>query len=231
MAIFTSVVYSEIRGSINGITYSRNRFGQYARSRAVPVNPQSARQTEIRSIFSNLALRWREALNQTQRDQWDVYGDNVLVKNKLGLDIKLTGYNHYIRSNCINQLNNLSIVDDGPAIFDKPGEDALFGVAGSEATQQISVSFDETLGWRPDNSASLTCFMGEPQNSARLYFGGPWRHMGFVEGNSASPAASPQTFAAPFPMQEGQKVTCYARIERSDARLSDKFQSAFSVAV
>lgn len=231
MAIFTSLEFGEIRGSLGGKVYSRNRFGQYVRNRAVPVNPQSARQTEIRSIFANLSLRWRQELNQTQRDQWDVYGDNVLVKNKLGLDIKLTGYNHYLRSNSIMQLNGLSIVDDGPAIFDKPGEDALFGVTGSESSQLISVSYDETLAWRLDNSASLSVFMGEPQNSARLYFGGPWRHMGFVEGNSASPASSPQVFAAPFPMQQGQKVTCYARIERSDARLSDKFQSAFSTAV
>jgi len=231
MAIFTSTVYGEIRGSVGGNVYSRNRFGPYVRNRAVPVNPQSSRQTIIRSIFANLALRWRESLNQDQRDQWDVYGDNVLVKNRLGLDIKLTGFNHYIRSNSIRQLNGLSIVDDGPAIFDKPGEDPLFAITGSEASQQIIVTFDDTLAWQEDNSACFSVFMGEPQNSARLFFGGPWRHMGYVEGNSAAPLTSPQVMAAPFPMQQGQKVNCYARIGRSDARLSDTFQSACNVAV
>src|SRR5438876_229394 len=56
-------------GSLAGQTSSRNRFGQYVRSRATPVNPNSVAQAAVRARQSNNAAAWR-TITDTQRAGW-----------------------------------------------------------------------------------------------------------------------------------------------------------------
>ncbi len=137
----------DARGSIGGQTASRNRFGNFLRARITPVNPRSSRQNVIRAVIQSLSQRWSNTLTQLQRDGWEVYADAITRQNKLGAQIKLTGFNHYIRSNSPLLQNAETIFDTPPTVLTlPPGDPTLVGTV-DEASQEISVAFETNLPW------------------------------------------------------------------------------------
>lgn len=212
-----------ISGSIGGQVHSHNRFGSYIRARKVPVNPKTNRQSEIRSAIQDLAQRWSGSLTQDQRDQWEVYAAAITRKNALGGQIKLTGFNHYIRSNSIRLQNALNTIGDGPGILTLPPGDPLFACTVDEAAQEISVTFTPGLDWNDEDFGHMFISMSIPKAAGVAFVGGPFRQAGFLTGINGAPPASPQVLDAPFQVSEGQIVKCIARISQEDGRLSDFF--------
>ena len=223
MKFLPGIAIAEARGSIGGTTFSRNRFGQYTRGRAVPVNPNSDRQQAARNIFSQLAELWTSALTDVERAAWDLYASNVAFKDSLGQDIFLTGFNHYIRSNSITLAGGVARVDDGPTIFTLAETDETLEVTGSEATQLLSVAFDDTLDWAGEDEALMQIAMSRPQGAGTLFIKGPFRVADFILGSSITNPSSPQTMTAPFFITDGQVLQVQARILRADGRLSEPF--------
>jgi len=215
----------QMSGSIAGNTFARNRYGNYCRARTKPVNPQTARQTSIRSGMAFLTSRWGQTLTAVQRTAWNLYASSVTMTNRLGETINLTGFNHYIRSNMIRKQLAYTIIDDGPVLFEIPAGDPVFSIAGSEATQEVTVSYDDTMDWATETGSYLVVYAGQPQNAQRNFFDGPWKVMGGIAGVDAAPPASPATQACPFVITELQREWCYARIMRLDGRLSAPFRN------
>lgn len=211
-------------GSIAGNTFSRNRYGAYARSRSVPVNPNTARQQTVRNSLAALTMVWSQTLTAAQRAAWNLYAANVVMTNRLGESINLSGFNHFLRSNSLLQQNAKTLVADGPTTFEIPESDPAFAISASEATQVISVTYDDTLDWCDEDEAYMFLFQGQPQNAQRNFFGGPWRQMTPVEGDSTTPPTSPESASAVFAITEGQRQWVYGRILRADGRLSAPFR-------
>lgn len=82
-------------GSHAGVTHSRNRYGQYVRSRATPVNPNTSAQVVARAYLQTASAGWR-ALTQAQRDAWDTYAATKPRTNSLGQTYYLTGAQTYV---------------------------------------------------------------------------------------------------------------------------------------
>jgi hypothetical protein len=223
---YKSNLISVASGSLAGTTFSHNRFGQYMRNRSTPVNPQSSRQTTVRTLLSDLTQLWGSTLTSTQRANWSNYAANVPVKNSLGDDIYLTGLNMYVRSNVALMQAGLTRVDDGPAILSLPGEDPTLAVTASEATQQLTIAYDDTLDWADDDGGALIVSCGLPQGTAINFFNGPWRFADSIDGDSGTPPTSPGAIAAPFTFQEDQQLFIRARIVRADGRLSNFFRAS-----
>ena len=217
----------QMSGSIAGNTFARNRYGNYVRARTVPVNPNSVGQQQVRAALGELTARWSQTLTNVQRVAWNLYGSSVEMLNRLGETVHLTGFNHYIRSNLALNRSGYPVVDDGPTIFELPAADPLLSATGSEATQQITTVYDDTMDWDTEDNGHLWIYMGTPQNPQRNFFDGPWRLMSLVSGALGVPTASPNVGAVPFAMAEGQRVWIYARIQRADGRLSEKFRANF----
>jgi hypothetical protein len=91
-------------GSYQGITSSRNRFGQYVRTRATPVNPATSAQGTVRARLSANSAAWR-ALTDTQREGWDSLGLMMTRTDSLGQTYTLTGFQAYCSVN-----NNLAAI-------------------------------------------------------------------------------------------------------------------------
>lgn len=214
----------QMSGSIAGDTFARNRYGNYCRAKTKPTNPNTGRQQLIRSAIAALTVRWSQTVTAAQRAAWNLYGANVSMKNRLGESVFLTGFNHYIRSNSFLQAYSKTIVDDGPVIFELPAQDPLFTVAGGEAAQQITVSFDDTLDWDNETGGYLIYYQGVPQNAQRNFFAGPYRLLSFTAGVTGAPVASPVVEAVVFAIAEGQRQWARARILRADGRLSEPFR-------
>lgn len=214
----------DMRGSIAGTVFSRNRYGNYARGRTIPVNPNSSRQQAVRNIMGMLVEMWSQLLTPANRAKWDVYAANTNFVNKLGETITLTGYNHFIRSNMARQNCGVSVVEDGPTVLVLPGTDGNFDIAVSEASQEVTVTFDDTRDWCGENSAHMSIHQGIPRNSAVSFYGNHFRYLGKLLGDSGSAITSPQTIAVSFPVAENQRNWCFGRIQRVDGRLSVPFR-------
>lgn len=211
----------QMSGSIAGNTHARNRYGNYVRARTKPVNPNSARQQEIRNAITECTDRWGQTLTALQRAAWNLYADNVAMKNKLGEAIHLSGFNHYIRSQSWARARNQATNDVAPVIFELAEKDPTFNITISEGTQQVSVIFDIAMDWCIDDGAILWFFEGQPQNAQRNFFKGPWKYNNCIPGNSVAPPASPVVVATVNPVSEGQHIWYNARILRSDNRMSE----------
>ncbi|MBA7709082.1 hypothetical protein ES703_117990 [subsurface metagenome] len=216
---------TEMRGSIAGNVYSRNRYGAYARARTKPINPNTARQQAVRAAVAALTVRWSSTLTSLQRTAWDLYASNVPMKNKLGETIYLSGFNHYIRSNTALMRGGISTIDAGPVIFELPDQDPLLSFTASEATSQATVTFDDGFAWCSEDDAWMEIYAGKPQNPQRNFFDGPWRVCGFFPGDSGAPVTTPQDVGYQFQIAQGQHLWIYARIRRADGRLSERFRA------
>lgn len=230
MALVVLPEGTQISGSIGGTTWSRNRYGAYKRSRSVPVNPNTDRQAAIRVILRNLSIAWGQTLTQDQRDAWDLYGSNIDWVNKLGQPINLTGEVHYIRSNAPRLQCGLARVDDAPTIFDLAAAEQGLACTASEATQQLSMSYDDSADWCSEDGAAEFVQMGMPVDASIKYFGGPWRALACIEGDSMTPPSSPYTPAVAWPIAQGQRIWVRTRVGRADGRLSEFAQVNFLAA-
>lgn len=227
---FLSHPYSQASGSIGGTTYSHNRYGMYVRSRTTPVNPSSGRQQSVRNIFSQLTDHWNQQLTAAERTAWNLYASNVTKKDKMGQDINITGFNHFIRSNSVVLLAGNSIIEPGPTTFSLAETDESIVATISEASQQISLAFDTNLDWVGETNALLMVLMSKPQNGGRAFIDPVLRYADEIDGDSVTPPTSPQTMTVPFAVAQGQAVFVQCRILRADGRLSEPFRYTATVA-
>lgn len=217
-------------GSIGGTTFSRNRYGPYIRAKTVGVNPNTALQQAVRNAFSDITEQWNSVLTEVQRVAWNLYGASVVMKNALGQEVFLTGFNHFVRSNIMLVVGGQPIVAAGPTTFSLPETDGIFSISASEAAQQISVGFDVARPWVTEAGAFLLLFQMKPQIGSRNYLVGPTRQIEGVVGKAEPAPTSPVTPAAAYVVSEGQKMIAYGRILRADGRLSEPFQSTTTIA-
>jgi len=216
---------TEMRGSIAGNVFSRNRYGAYVRARTKPINPNTSRQQAVRASVAELTVRWSSTLTAVQRTAWNLYASSVPMLNKLGETIYLSGFNHFVRSNVALTRGGLTNIDAGPVIFELPPHDPALAFTSSEATGQLSVAFDDGFAWCSEDDAYMEIYVGKPQNAQRNFFGGPWRICGMFVGDSVTPLTSPHDVGAQYTVSEGQHVWIYARIRRADGRLSEPFRA------
>jgi len=112
-------VVTEASGSLDGVTYSRNAFGAYARQRSVPVNPNTPAQTAARTLLTSLSQSWR-GLSSAQRNGWNVLATSVVRTNALGESYSPTGQQLYVGTNVNRQNVGLAIVDSAPTLDSAP---------------------------------------------------------------------------------------------------------------
>jgi hypothetical protein len=221
MALVVHPEGTQVSGSIGGTVWSHNRFGAYKRNRTVPVNPNTDRQAATRNVMRSLTIGWETYLTQAERDAWKVYADNVPWLNRLGQSVLLTGMNMFVRTNVARQLAGPAYLATAPAIFDLAPAELVLGISASEATQELTVVFDDTLPWVDETGAFESIAMGLPQNPGIQFFGGPWRLGAPILGSPGAPETAPYTLDAPYPFTEGQRIWVQTRIGLADGRLSD----------
>lgn len=211
---------TQISGSVGGDVHARNRFGNYIRPRTKPVNPHSVRQESIRAILSYLAEYWHGNLSAAQRAAWEVYAAAVAMQNRLGETVYLTGYNHFIRSNCVVNIYGGATIDDSPVTLSLPEKDPDL-VCSEEAIAGQTFTFTCNVnGWAPNGEAKarILLYQGIPQLASRSFFAGPWRFMDVIDPTEG--AAGTGTYDAVFPFGLGQKVWFQARVLTVEGRVS-----------
>jgi hypothetical protein len=217
-------------GSLGGTTFSRNRGGPYMRTRAIPVNPATSYQQAARQYVADLTSKWLSVLTAVQRAAWDTYAANVELPGPLGNPRNVGGIAMYVRSNVPRLVAGMPRVDAAPTVFNLGDYTAPGPLSASEATQQISVAFDNTDDWAGEDDAALLCSAGPALNASINSTVGHTRFYNGIDGDSVTPPTSPVTEGAPFPFLEGQRIRLFFRVTRADGRLSSPFRALVNCA-
>lgn len=214
-----SQIMTQASGSVHGLTASRNRGGMYFRARAVPVNPGTPQQSEVRNQVKAVTSAWANTLTQDQRDAWNLYAVNTPVTDVLGNSILLTGINMLVRCNVPRLQAGLPTVYDGPTTFGLPTFTPV-SLAVSISTQQVAVTFDTGDEWANEDEAAMLVYISRPYGQGINYFKGPYQLGGAIDGDSGTPPTSPALIATPFPFVATDKLFIRVTVSRADGRLS-----------
>jgi len=216
--LIQSPLLTKASGALAGMVGSHNKGGMYLRGRATPTNPGTSFQQDVRNFINQLATAWSNTLTQAQRDAWDVYAANQPLTNRLGESRNIPGLAHYTRANVPRLQAAATRIDTAPTTFTLPSF-TITAVSASEATQNISISFNVADVWNAD-LGWLPILASRPQSVGIIYFKGPYRFADALEGDTAIPLTSPQTVAAPFAFVEDQKLFLSIRASNPDGRLA-----------
>jgi len=93
-----SSVVADIRGSVGGVTFSRNANGAYVRNRSKGTNRKSVGQLTVRAIFTALTSAWR-SLDPSSIATWVTNAALYPYKNKVGIASQYTGQQLYMKLN------------------------------------------------------------------------------------------------------------------------------------
>jgi hypothetical protein len=225
--LFKGLLATEMSGSIAGITASHNAGGQYFRARAIPVNPSSIFQQNVRTALAVLANRWVTVLSQAQRDAWDNYGANMPVADRLGADRIRSGLNWYVACNLPRIQSGIILptvfIDIAPVIFAMANLTPPTIVSATAATEVLSIGFTNTDGWAIAVGGGLLVYTGVPQNASVLSYKGPYRYAGKIPG-AVVPPTSPLPITAAYPFGVGNRIHVQFRSVQSDGRISSTFR-------
>lgn len=182
-------------GSVAGVTSSRNRFGQYRRTRAIPVNPGTIFQTSVRSRMQLNADAWK-ALTATQREGWGALGDQMQRTDSLGQIVTLTGFQAYC------SLNNNQLTAGNAVLADAP----LFAIPAPLTTLTptiTSASFSVAFTPTPLGAAERIFIFASPMRSAGRSYESDYRLISV----GAAASASPSNVLAAYQARFGSPVT------------------------
>lgn len=226
---FKSPVYTQVSGSIGGLTYAQNAGGLYSRARAIPVNPNTPLQQQARDALKAAASYWTNTLTAQQRADWDAFAVENPVIDRLGSPITVSGQNWFIRTNQPRIYNGLAIQVLPPASgAELPWSVTGLGIVSGLAA--VDVSFNESDGWPSLDDTGLLIQVSRPVSPAVNYFRGPWIGIEPILGDSTTPPSSPASINLPFTPQSGDKVFLRARLSPSGGVLTSASDSSVIVA-
>jgi len=177
-------------GSLAGQTASHNRFGQYMRTRAIPVNPNSVQQGVVRARFALAASVWR-TLTDAQRAGWGSLGSVMQRTDSLGQAYNLTGEQAFVSVNAVQASAGNAQLTDAPAHF-TPG--ALLTAVVTLTAAAFSIAYTTT----PLAGGARLFTFASPQRSAGRYQETDFRLLAVSAAAAASPANVYAAYVARF---------------------------------
>jgi len=172
-------------GSVAGVTSSRNRFGQYRRTRATPVNPNTTPQAAARARLTTWSAAWRD-LTEAQRIAWRAYAEAHPKTDSLGQTVTNTGHQAYVGVNSLLELL-------GEVAAATPPADPAFTANVTYTVLDTTVAGFEVDVDNALNADESVVAEVAPPASAGVNFAGDYR---FVSAATAPIAADPVALAA-----------------------------------
>jgi hypothetical protein len=177
-------------GSVASKTSSRNRYGQYYRTRATPVNPNSTAQQASRTRMSANASAWR-TLTDGQRAGWLSLGSLLSRTDSLGQVYTLTGFQAYCMVNNNNLAAGNAVVAAAPA-FTVPA--TITTITLTLTAIAFSIAYTPT----PLATGERIFTFASPQRSAGRGYEGDFRLIAVSAAAAASPANVLAAYTAKF---------------------------------
>jgi hypothetical protein len=209
-------------GSQAGTTASRNRFGQYLRTRAVPVNPASAAQGAVRGRMSVNSAAWR-ALTAAQRAGWRDLGLSMVRSDALGQTYSLQGNQAYASVNNVRVQAGLAPVSDAPGLATPV---SLLTVTPTVTAAAFSIAFTAT----PLGAGTYLFLFASPQRSAGRDYESDYRLIKVSAAAAASPLVALAEYTAKFGVPVAGNKIFLSLVTVTAGFQSGAFQTAVIVA-
>lgn len=160
---------ADIRGSVGGVTFARNRYGLFQRNRTKPIDPASASQEAYRTRFAAAIVNWR-ALTAAQRLAFNAKALNVDFVNALGQSFHPSGFNLFARSDML-----LDIA--GVAAITVPPTSPTINDSNTFVSYDAGTGFDinSTIANWP-GGATLLVWYEYDLSSCKFFYKGPYTH-------------------------------------------------------
>lgn len=128
----------EARGSVGGITASRNKAGQYLRINASPVQPRTSSVQAKRYAFQKLVREFND-LSVVNIDAWNDFGRDWTVTDAFGNSINNTGLDWYMALN--TRLNAMGVTSiSTPPLNPNPSYNPTISIAQESADSWIEAT-------------------------------------------------------------------------------------------
>jgi hypothetical protein len=182
MLLKFGMIVTDGRNKLGGHVLSKNRGGNYARTKVTPVNPQTTYQAAVRQAFTSFSQGWR-GLTSDQRLAWNGAVTNFQRTNVFG-DLKSpSGFNLYQRLN-----NVLQSIDQSPLLL-PPLPSSVGDLFATMVRCTIgSPSLSLVLNSAGDENTSLKIFATPPLSPGKSFVKNQYRFISF----NNSPVTSPQ---------------------------------------
>lgn len=144
MKIQTSMLISQMAGSLNGSSVRRSRYGLVLQQKASGLQNNTNSLGVRRSIFASIAYLWN-LLDPNHKQQWQIYSNDNPQTDRFGNPIILSGYNYYIKIQ-----NFLHTVDFG--FVNTPDYDNRVDTITSLSVSQIGADTFQTVANLTGNS-------------------------------------------------------------------------------
>jgi hypothetical protein len=139
-------------GSIGATVYSHNRYGAYRKLKAIPVNPQTAKQEFVRGLMIQFSQEWR-TLTPAQQQSFNTRNIDFPRNDAIGQTITLSGHALFVALNI-----NLALIGQ-PQILDcpvpTPVEGYIFGQINPTAPLSVSSLTFVIEALLTDNTSNL----------------------------------------------------------------------------
>lgn len=126
---------SDARGKLNGMVFTRGRYGAVIRTKVSPVQPATPAQQLVKQNFGALSASWRD-LPTDERNGWNAVVSQWQKTNVFGQQYTLSGINLYVG---LNQ-NLLQVEQPNISVAPLPGEMPVlqaFGIAADVSSTSI----------------------------------------------------------------------------------------------
>lgn len=183
---------------------SRNRFGQYYRTRSIPTNPNTSLQTQARSRLGVWASSWASSTD-SQRQAWQSCADRFPKTDSLGQKIVLSGFQQYVRSNTVLQL-----VSAAQAI---PAADTPFGnnIIVADISAKTPKTFE--IGYTPPPPGQWLFIYCSDQVSSGISFWSDYRLLAIQPASATGPAEELAKYELKFgPLLGGKRIFLKSRV-------------------
>lgn len=198
-----SALVSDIRNSLNGSTFARNRGGNYFRNKTSPINRQTPAQMTLRNAFGSIAQAW-QGLTEGERQSWNDAVADFAYTDQFGDIRNLSGSQLHQKLN-----QNLAVVGSA-MLTTAPIKVPVFqigsaSVVTSAATQDMDL--DLTPGPTPA-TVKIVVQATRPVSAGRAFLKNEYRTIHVINGGTSVTALDISTFyAARFATYEaGQRI-------------------------
>lgn len=194
-------------GSVAGTTSSRNRYGQYRRTRAQPINPGTVTQENARAFLGTVSAAWKQLTN-SQRNGWEECAREYPIVDSLGQTTILTGAAMFVRSNTARLRLSLPIISDSVAAT--PWSSPFFTTT---MTNSATPTFVVTASILPP-AGQVIAIDASPMVSPGINYWSDFRRMGQIPGGTGPLTLTliPAYTNKFGPLQSGRKIILRSRV-------------------
>ncbi len=151
----------DVRGSLNGTTFSRNKGGAYVRSKVSPVQPVSDFSANSRQAFKIASQAWASSLTATERGAWIAFAAIHPFINVFGDSINLSGIAFFQAANKRLQQLGFPMVADAPVEWDVTPPGAIAPVLSVDGVGNVSLIINPSAA--PDVVTDIAYLFATPK--------------------------------------------------------------------